>query len=71
MDKFLDKRTNLLDYDLAKSDVGDELHLNRKGTSILVLLLKRCLFQFKSSKSKLSSSRLYSDALRGGPPNPV
>ena len=69
--KFLDKRTNLLDYDLAKSDVGDELHLNRKGTSILVVLLKRCIFQFKSSKSKLSSSRLYSNALRGGPPNPV
>ena len=63
--KFLDKRTNLLCSGLAKPEVRDELHLNGKGISILVALLKRSIFHVKSS------NRLYSNVLRGGPVDPV
>ena len=63
--KFLDKRTNLLNSELGKPEVRDELHLNRKGISILVALLKRSIFHVKSS------NRLYSNVLRGGPIDPV
>ena len=68
--KFLDKRSNLLNNDLAKPEVSDELHLNRKGTSVLVMLLKECIFTNRN-RSRLVGSKLYGNALRGGPPHPV
>lgn len=68
---FLDKRTNLLRHDFAKNLAGDELHLNMKGISTLVVLIKKSIFHSKSRKSNMVGNMLYSNVIRGGPPNPV
>ena len=68
---FLDKRTNLLRHDFAKDLAGDELHLNMKGISTLVVLIKKSIFHSKSRKSNMVGNMLYSNVIRGGPPNPV
>ncbi len=67
---FLDKKTNLLSSTLAKPDTHDTLHLNGKGISVLVTLLKRCMFT-SCSHGRIVSNKLYSNALRGGPADPV
>ncbi|XP_063690521.1 uncharacterized protein LOC134823106 [Bolinopsis microptera] len=67
---FLDKSTNLLKNSLAKSDVNDILHINGKGVGALVKLIKNCIFTSKDH-NKLVGSRLYSNTLRGGPPDAV
>lgn len=62
---FLDRQTNLLRSDLSKRDI---LHLNHRGISLLVRLLKEGLFRNRGNA--ISSPRLYSNATRGGPPRP-
>ena len=63
--KFLDKRSNLLNNELSRPDVDDLLHLNERGTSVLVKLVKHSIFHVKFS------NRLYANVLRGGPADPV
>ena len=61
---FLDKSTNLLNTRLSK---GDDLHLNKRGVGLLVKLLKNSIFRNRN-RNLVHSPRLYSNALRGGPP---
>ena len=65
---FLDRKFNILKDEFSK---GDELHINPRGTSVLVVLIKRAIFQAKSHNRKSVDNRLYSNTLRGGPPNPI
>jgi alkylated DNA repair dioxygenase AlkB len=65
--KFLDRQSNLLSSDLSKDD---ELHLDGKGVSILVGLIKDSIFRSRK-RNTINSPRLYSNTLRGGPPHPV
>ena len=65
---FLDVRRNLLKDEFAK---GDELHINGRGTSVLVKFIKNAIFQAKQQQKKQSKHRLYSEASRGGSSNPA
>ena len=65
--KFLDKRTNRLRTDMSRDD---ELHLNKKGVSVLVNYVKESIFKARR-RNVINSPRSYSNALRGGPSNPV
>ena len=67
---FLDKGTNLLKNSLAKPDASDILHINGRGVGTLVKLIKNCIFTSRDY-NRLVGSRLYSNASRGGPLNPV
>ena len=67
---FLDKSTNLLRNSLAKPDASDILHINGRGVGALVKLIKNCIFTSRDY-NRLVGSRLYSNAFRGGPPDPV
>lgn len=67
---FLDKGTNLLKNSLAKPDSSDILHINGRGVGALVKLIKNCIFTSRDF-NRLAGSRLYSNACRGGPPDPV
>ena len=65
--KFLDKQTNLLSTVLSRND---NLHLNGKGVSVLVGLIKDSIFKSRRY-NVINSPRLYSNTVRGGPPHPV
>ena len=65
--KFLDKQTNMLSPSLSKDD---KLHLNGKGVSVLVGLIKDSIFKSRRY-NVINSPRLYSNTIRGGPPHPV
>ena len=67
--KFLDKQTNMLAPSLSR-DADDKLHLNGKGVSVLVGLIKDCIFKSRRYNI-INSPRLYSNTIRGGPPHPV
>ena len=67
---FLDKSTNLLRNSLAKPEASDILHINGRGVGALVKLIKNCIFTSRDY-NRLVGSRLYSNAFRGGPPDPV
>ena len=67
--KFLDKSSNLLSADFSRYDRSDMLHLNGKGISVLVGLIKNCIFTTRS-RNKINSGKLYASAVRNGP-NPV
>ena len=51
-------------------DANDELHLNRRGVSALVSLIKESIFRTRRH-NVINSPRLFSNTLRGGPPRPV
>ncbi len=68
--KFLDKRNNLLSSVFASSDPRDDLHLNKKGISVLVTLFKQCIFS-PQVYGKIMSNKLFTSVVRGGPANPV
>ena len=65
---FLDKSSNLLAPRLSKDD---NLHLNGRGISILVRLIKGCIFRSRARNSMIKNPRKYSNVVRGGPPEPV
>ena len=65
--KFLDKQTNMLSPSLSRDD---KLHLNGKGVSVLVGLIKDSIFKSRRY-NVINSPRLYSNTIRGGPPHPV
>jgi alkylated DNA repair dioxygenase AlkB len=65
--EFLDKRINLLGTNMSKND---DLHLNGRGISTLVRLIKQCIFRSRRH-SVINSPKLFSNAVRGGPPHPV
>ena len=67
--KFLDRQTNLLSAGMSK-DANDELHLNKRGVSALVSLIKESIFRTRRH-NVINSPRLFSNTLRGGPPRPV
>ena len=67
---FLDKGTNLLKSSLARPDANDILHIGGRGVGTLVKLIKNCIFTSRDY-NRLVGSRLYSNAVRGGPPDPV
>ena len=67
---FLDYQSNTLSSDTASTKSGDILHLNKRGTSILVVCIKRAIFGAKTKGGSRIGRRSYSNALRNGPLDP-
>ena len=54
-----------------KRTINDVLHINGSGYGILVKCIKTAIFNAKRTRNRFTTSRLFSNVVRGGPLNPV